>query len=84
LAGGETFFTAFSAAAFLSSGAFLAGADVFAGAAFFAEATGFAAGFFATGAGFEGLTAGFALPFTGAGFEVVFFAAMAQRWECGW
>ncbi|MGL4400256.1 MAG: hypothetical protein ACRCXD_10340 [Luteolibacter sp.] len=35
--------------------------------------------FFETFSGFEGLTAGFALPFWAAVCEVVFFAAMAQR-----
>lgn len=60
---------------------FFAFAAGFAGLAsgFFA----FAAGFADFAAGFAGLTAGFAFPFWGAGFEVGFFAAMAQRSGCG-
>lgn len=75
-AGLATSLAGFPAATFLAGAAFLRIAVFGAGADFFSALT---TGFFAAGAGFEGLTAGFALPFWGADLVVVFFAAMAQR-----
>lgn len=58
---------------FFKGGDFFGDGDVFATTAFFAALT---SGFLTAGAGFEGLTAGFACPFGGAVLGLVFFAAM--------
>lgn len=74
-AGGVAFFTGVSATAFLSGGAFFAGAGDLTGVTAVSSLT---AGVFFAATGFEDSTAGFAFPLSGAGVEVVFFAAMAS------
>lgn len=74
------FFSGVSASAFLGAGAFFTGVEGLAGdSAVLALTT----GVFFTGTGLESSTAGVAFPFSGAGVEVIFFAAMASSKRYG-
>lgn len=66
--------------AFLSGGAFFAGVAAVAESSDFST---FAVGDFLAATGFEDLATGFDFSCSGAGVEMIFFAAMASSWKCG-